>query len=134
MLTWVKQREKVVETEYYHEFRFKDDPGAGCSFPCDKEGNINFDHMSSGARQNFEFAVSNPDKINDLGIIERNFAHTEPAIVKDECGVEFALEDQHGGACSCPKCNRWYNLFGQELNPPEHWNDFGELDGDDERW
>lgn len=39
-----------------------------------------------------------------------------------ECGQTIELWDQYLGTCECPHCHRWYNLFGQELNPPETWN------------
>lgn len=27
------------------------------------------------------------------------------------------------GACQCPKCGKWYNIFGQALLDPEFWED-----------
>ena len=47
--------------------------------------------------------------------------YKEPAHGTCICGEEVSLWDQYYGACECPKCGRWYNLFGQELVAPEHW-------------
>ena len=46
---------------------------------------------------------------------------TEPATGVCECGHRIALWDEYMGACECPHCGRWYNLFGQELNHPDTW-------------
>ena len=40
-----------------------------------------------------------------------------------ECGKTNRLEEDHLGACQCPYCGRWHNLFGEELEPPEKWYD-----------
>ena len=39
------------------------------------------------------------------------------------CGETVYLHDQYRAACQCPKCGRWNNLFGQELLPPEMWEE-----------
>lgn len=39
-----------------------------------------------------------------------------------ECGETVTLYNQYLGACECPKCGRWYNIWGQELNPPHTWS------------
>ena len=46
------------------------------------------------------------------------------------CGHKIELYDRYLGACECPYCGQWWNLFGQELKNPEHWNDYGEMDYD----
>lgn len=51
---------------------------------------------------------------------------------EEEAMVRFAdvsaeelidLWDEYLGACECPNCGRWYNIMGQELNPPSTWRD-----------
>ena len=50
--------------------------------------------------------------------------YVEPAIMRCEnCGTEFDLTDEYYGACQCPECGQWYNLFGQTLLPPDEWEE-----------
>ena len=45
-----------------------------------------------------------------------------PALVRDtHCGEEFYLQDEYLGACECPRCGQWFNLFGQEVTDPSSW-------------
>ena len=53
---------------------------------------------------------------------------TEPAHALCKCGTEILLEDDYMGACQCPSCGQWYNLFGEEVKDPDKWED----DSDDE--
>jgi len=39
------------------------------------------------------------------------------------CGNKFILRDQYMGACDCPECGQWYNIFGQQLKNPKYWFD-----------
>lgn len=50
-------------------------------------------------------------------------SYVEPALARCTCGTEFALTDEYMGACSCPNCGRWYNLFGQSLRNPSEWEE-----------
>ena len=45
----------------------------------------------------------------------------DPAHGTCVCGSEVYLYNQYMGACECENCGRWYNLFGQEIMPPEMW-------------
>lgn len=130
MLDFISQSERVTEVGYYHEYRLKDLPDAGASFPCSEDGTIEEGHTDE-MYENYE-RVKNSDKYKYLGIVPREYSYTKPAVVQDECGVPFELENQHMGACQCPKCGNWYNLFGQELLPPEQWG--SEYDDPGERY
>ena len=57
-------------------------------------------------------------------IIERGAEYRRsPAFVRDtHCGAEFYLQDEYLGACECPRCGQWFNLFGQELTDPRGWS------------
>lgn len=59
-------------------------------------------------------------------IIKERESRYIPAIAKCDCGEEFPLENQYLGACECPGCGQWYNLFGQELNDPSTWSEGGD--------
>lgn len=54
----------------------------------------------------------------------------EPTHALCHCGTEILLQDDYMGACQCPGCNQWYNLFGQEILDPDKW----EEDLDEEEW
>ena len=116
MLTFLRQSERVYEKEYYREFILRSDPNGGLSFPSDKDGNPVIEKENTAAWDNYKYALEHPEKYID-----------------NDCGEEFELLDQHGGACQCPKCGNWYNLSGQALKPPSEWGDEfvdyqGELD------
>lgn len=112
---------RETETEYRVEF-FTDRDG-GCSFPCDKEGNPQFDKMTDAAKENYKKCMQNPDKFpycwNEVHKL--TWSYTEPASGTCKCGTRIELYNQYHGACECPECGQWYNLFGQELVPPEYW-------------
>lgn len=118
----IKERERVTETYYTREFRWKDDPSGGFSFPCDENGRL-FDDLTDAAKANYESALKN-DKLEDLGIQKRTHSYIEPAIGKCDCGCENRMEDQTNGyaAFQCEGCGQWYNISGQELLPPDQWD------------
>lgn len=47
----------------------------------------------------------------------------DPAEAKCSCGKTIELFDQYRGACECPRCGQWYNLFGQSLVDPKYWEE-----------
>lgn len=81
--------------------------------------------MNDGALKNYNWCLEHPEKFtSDSGhIVKHEQNYTESAIGRCVCGTEFPLEDQYMGACQCPKCKQWYNLFGQSLIDPEYWED-----------
>ena len=115
-------RERVTETEYRIAFYYENN--CGCSFPCDENGNL-FPFNNEYAKANYENAMANPQDYpycwNKL--VKETHSYMENAHGTCECGTEVFLHDQYMGACDCPNCGRWYNLFGQELNPPSTWPD-----------
>ena len=118
----IKERERKTEVEYNREFRFKDDPNAGYSFPCDENGNL-FEDLNEVALENYKRCLTD-DRITDLGVTKREYSYTEPAIGKCSCGRENQMVDQTNGyaAFQC-ECGQWYNLSGQALKPIEQWNE-----------
>lgn len=121
MLKNMVERHPVEFVE--HRIEFTDDEGSGFTFPCDENGEISF--ACPEAIANYEYALSHPEKFpvqfNQFVTYKRNY--TENARGTCKCGEEVELWNQYKGACSCPKCGQWYNLFGQELIPPEYWED-----------
>lgn len=105
---------------------FADAEGNGFVFNVDEKFKPIF--PCKEAKENFEYALANPDKFEIYNeLITRRRVYVEPAHGTCTCGREVTLENEYRGACECG-CGRWYNLFGQELLPPEYW------ENDDEEW
>lgn len=125
-------RERSTHTEVEHYIEFTDEEGAGFSFPCDSNGNIQFSdnpELGRAQRDNYDYAMSNKERFTRqyAEFVTRKYTVTDNAVGKCVCGETVELYNQYQGACSCPKCGQWYNLFGQELIDPEYWdNDVSE--------
>lgn len=104
--------------EYSLEFTYDDN--GGFSFPCDASGNVL--PMTECAKQNYETCLAHQEEFKRFNeFLVRRIRYREPAHGTCSCGTEVELYDQYYGACECPKCGRWYNLFGQSLLPPDQW-------------
>ena len=117
-------REHVYEDIY--ELRFFVDEYGGCAFPCDKDGNV-LQPMNPYAEANLKDCLAHPERYETYNkVVKYEHHYVEPAHGTCRCGQEVYLTDEYYGACECPKCGQWYNLFGQELNAPEYWNEYNE--------
>lgn len=122
-------RERSTHTEVEHYVEFTDEEGSGFSFPCDSNGNIQFNddipELGRIQRDNYDAAVADKERFTKqyAEFVTRRYTVTDNALGKCVCGETVELYDQYQGACSCPKCGQWYNLFGQELIDPEYWDD-----------
>lgn len=117
----IKEREHV--TEKYYRLEFTDEYGNGYSFDCDSNGNL--EAMEPAALKNYQRCIDHPEEFKRYNrITPYTRRWTEPAIGLCECGEEVEMISQYMGALECPKCGRWYNLFGQQLNPPSMWRDY----------
>ena len=57
-------------------------------------------------------------------VIEKVFPEKIRDFLKVLCdNDDVELWDQYYGACQCPECGKWYNLFGQSLLPPDCWEE-----------
>lgn len=116
MLQIIKEKERIEEIYYTYDFDRGD--GSGFTFPCDEQGNIKLNENNT---ESYKFCMDNLKDFSWKGVRRHKCNYTEPAIAKCECGEEFELINQYMGACECPNCGQWYNLFGQELNSPQYW-------------
>lgn len=119
------------KTEINFELGFFYDDDGGYAFPCDAAGNVlPLEHDC--ARKNLEYCLAHPEEFASYNEVRKwENRYTEPAHGTCACGQEVVLTDEYYGACQCHVCGRWYNLFGQELLPPEEW----ETDpSEDEYW
>ena len=120
MLKNITNREPKTFTEYH--LVYDDQKGNGCWFPCDKDGNL--EGMTEAALKNLENCKAHPEKFARSGeVVATERTYIEPAHGTCDCGKEVVLENQYYGSCQCPKCGRWYNLFAQEILPPDKWGD-----------
>ena len=118
MLTNIVPRERKEEFSYSLEFT--DGNGNGFGFPCDASGNV-LPLEYDCAKENLKYCLDHPDEFEIWKKVKRYVSrYTEPAHGKCTCGREVYLTNEYYGACEC-ECGRWYNLFGQELLPPEQW-------------
>lgn len=128
-------------TVHEYSLEWTDENGNGCSFPCDAAGNVFISEMSDAAMRNMTWCMEHSDQYVHAGeVVHRSWRAHDPAHGTCSCGREVTLWDQYQGACEC-ECGKWYNLFGQELNPPEYWEDDDDYepeeyfrDYEEERW
>lgn len=118
MLKNMTPRERKTFVRF--ELVFDDGHNSGFGFPCDESGNLL--NLQGAAKKNLEWCRAHPEKFvrfDEVEIIRQTY--TEPARGTCVCGATVILEDQYYGACQCPNCGHWYNLFGQSLLPPDEW-------------
>jgi len=117
----MKPREHKTRIDY--EVVFDDGRGNGFGFPCDEEGHL-LGGLHPQAIINYQDCMAHPEKfVRWNKIVEYPTSYTEPASGVCVCGQTVELWDSYLGACECPGCGRWYNLFGQELNHPRMWRE-----------
>ena len=122
MLKNYVKAERKEDVSYDLDFLFEEDHG-GYGFPCDEKGNV-LPFQNEEIKKNYEWCMAHPEKFETFAKVTKYVnRYTEPAHGTCACGEEVYLFDQYLGACECPNCGRWYNLFGQELNPPSTWED-----------
>ena len=114
-------REKVD-----YEVRFYTDACGGFAFPCDENGKLIVNsNTNPAAIKNYHWCLENPDKFPYYfnHVTKRTHTWREPNTGTCHCGQQMELVNEYMGACECPKCGQWYNLFGQELKNPSTWSD-----------
>jgi len=114
----ISKRELVECVAYSHSFEWRDKPGAGFSFPCDKDGKL--DGLNPCAQENLDKCLSGEYDVVDHGIEQHEWTYREPAVgVCEECGEEVALA-HFTNTC---ECGADYNSSGQRLAPRSQWGE-----------
>ena len=121
MLKIVRERTPEIITEYYLEFKYKDDPEAGFCFPATHTGDPDFNLMSDEAIANYQACLTDK-RLTEEEFTKHKWTYMKPALGVCSCGKEVVLDCDHAGAVRC-ECGKWYNLFGQELRDPEYWEE-----------
>lgn len=115
-------KDSYTEETIYYTLDF-DNKGDGCdfSFPCNADGNVS-DNLNEAAKESLQFCRKNADNYH-MSVRRHVDRYRHGMTIKCSCGEIFELENQYLGACECPKCGQWYNLFGQMLKNPDKWEE-----------
>ena len=109
--------------EIYYKLCFDDGGHNGFGFNCDENGNLPED-MNPAAKENYAWCLEHPEKFARFNqVVLHRHTYKEPASGICKCGERIMLYAHYLGACECPHCGRWWNIFGQEVNPPSTWSD-----------
>ena len=110
------------KTHVEYELVYDDGHNNGYGFPCNESGSII--DISPEAVANLAWCMEHPEKFVRAGeIVTYRNRYRAPARGICICGEKVELYDQCCGACQCPKCGQWYNLFGQSLTSPDQWEE-----------
>ena len=117
-----KNRERKEVLSYGYNFNCLDCPGAGLSFPCDKDGNIFMADLVEAGINNLNHAKANIGVLYDKPHVQQYVnRYTEHAEGTCKCGKTVVLSDSLDNECE--NCHRIYNLCGQELKPRDQWEE-----------
>jgi|SRR5579883_3214897 hypothetical protein len=126
------QRSQRIQVERYAlDFEWTDMPGAGFSFPCDKDGNLLMDEIPETARENLEKCLSGEYAVTAEGVRDCSYSYFQAAVGKCACGQMVTLEDPLTNTC---ECGREYNSSAQLLAPRSQWEEVWDEDDPFEAW
>lgn len=120
MLEIIKQ--SGIETITERSIDFYNEDGDIClGFPVDDNGDVIITPVN---KENYEFGMMKCAEGLWTKRINKNIRHFRTnTVARCYCGAEIELYNEYLGACECPVCGRWYNIFGQEVKNPEEWGD-----------
>ena len=115
-----KTYEEIIEREIV----FDDGYNNGFAFPCDEKGKL-LKQCGDCAINNYDWCLEHPERFVRFNkIITTKRIGVNPAHGTCDCGEEIYLYGNgYYGAWDCPNCGKWYNYFGQEINPPDQWEE-----------
>ena len=114
--------ESTYETEEWYELVFDDGHNNGFGFPANEAGDVLLE-LNKAALENYRYCMDHPEKFKRWNeVVKYSRRYRVPAKGTCSCGQEVVLINEYMGACECPNCGKWYNLFGQELLPPDQWD------------
>jgi hypothetical protein len=111
----IRKAERVHVNEYQHSFRSIENQECGYGFPCDSEGNIDFESMPEAAIENIAYCFSEDAAGHYVyrGIDDISYSYWQCAVGKCEvCGAEIHLDDPMDNFCDCGAI---YNSSGQKV-------------------
>lgn len=104
---------------YTRDFSWRDSPGAGFSFDCNEQGEIDRSDFFPEAVVNLRKCLDGTFDVIDHGVEKREWSYRHPSVGLCVCGREVVLD---GFTCPC-ECGRDYNSGGQLLAPREQWGE-----------
>lgn len=108
------------ETSYYIFYEWAEELDAGFMFPCNQDGDIDFNSMSQEALDNYEKCESGEYEVVYHGLRRSVNTYREPAVGECSCGKEVVLESNTN---QCKSCGSYYNAIGQQLSDPSNWGE-----------
>lgn len=114
----ISHRQEVEEFSYYIFYEWAEELNSGFMFPCNQEGIIDFENMEQVALDNYDKCESGEYEVVCQGLQREVNRYSNPAIGQCSCGAEVALESNTN---VCEQCGAYYNMGGQELRDPRHW-------------
>ncbi len=116
-----------------YELVFDDGRNNGFGFPCDRDGKLlESEEQNPAAYENYRKCLEHPERFSRFNkVVQHERTVRDNAHGTCSCGNEVELYNAYNGCCQCEKCGRWYNIFGQELLPPDQWKQDSE---DEEYW
>ena len=115
---------EIIEEEVkeYH-LVYEDRQGNGYSFPCDERGNILWKECiyPETNKNSLAKAKAHPEKWTGRNGEVVTIVYHDRYGICPYCGHKINFYGSgYMGAFECA-CGQWYNMSGQELNPPEDW-------------
>lgn len=112
----IKQRERVTDIYYTHDFYWKDDPSGGFTFPCDENG-VSL-QLNPCAVNNYKKCINGEYDVIDQGIIKHTSNYMSAAIGVCSCGCKVELSNFTN---TCDRCGKDYGMNGNLLAPRSQW-------------
>lgn len=117
----IRYRETREEITYNLTFEWSKCPGAGFSFSCDENGNVDVENMNPAAKENLKKCLCGEYDVGYTGVIKSTNSYTESAIgICNICEEEVYLD---GFTNTCEKCGTDYNMSGQQLASRRFWGE-----------
>lgn len=123
MATYIQHRERINREEYYLEYEYNNERGAGYLFPCFPDGTLVLP-MQAHAWESYQAVTEGDlkDKLHLKGVAKFDTSYYEPAIIKCvDCDEPVVLDSRYESECE--NCHREYNCCGQALNPRSMWEE-----------
>lgn len=118
---------EIIQRSYVENFEefsldFRNNPGgsSGYAFPCDEEGNPDWDSLQPAALENLDRCLRGEDGIVFEGILHEQWSYRHPRVGRCHCGEEITLDRFTNTCCGC---GTDYNSAGQELAPRSQWGE-----------
>lgn len=115
----IKERSRELIESYSLHFGWKDHPGSGFGFDCDKQGVVDESKLEGLGLENYRKCLSGEYDVLPGELMDFSHYYTNPTVIECHCGKHVSL-DTNDNMC---ECGQWYNMSGQELVDPSLWGE-----------